>query len=55
MISLTRAGRALVDKGSRGSEDQYAEITRRIGATQLRELYAVLAEIEHKLTHPPLK
>jgi homoprotocatechuate degradation regulator HpaR len=55
MISLTGAGRALVDKGSLRSEEQYAEIARRLGATQLRALYAFLAEIEHKLTHPPLK
>lgn len=51
MISLTRAGHALVDNGSRRSEEQYAEITRRFGAARLRTLYALLAEFEHALAH----
>jgi homoprotocatechuate degradation regulator HpaR len=53
MISLTRTGRALVDNGSRQSEAQYAEITRRFGAARLRALYALLAEFERALAHPP--
>lgn len=52
MISLTRSGRALVDKGSRQSEEQYAEITRRFGAARLRALYALLAEFERALARP---
>lgn len=52
MISLTRTGRALVDKGSRQSEERCAEITRRFGATRLRALYALLAEVERTLAHP---
>lgn len=51
MISLTRTGRALVDNGSRRSEEQYAQITRRFGAARLRALYALLAEFEHALAH----
>jgi homoprotocatechuate degradation regulator HpaR len=52
MISLTRAGRAMIDKGSRRSEDRYADITRRFGAPRLRTLYALLAELETALQRP---
>jgi homoprotocatechuate degradation regulator HpaR len=52
MISLTRAGRAMINKGSRRSEDQYADITRRFGAARLRNLYALLADLETALQRP---
>jgi homoprotocatechuate degradation regulator HpaR len=50
MISLSRPGRDLVENGSRRSEEQYAEITRRYGAEKLRTLYRLLGELDAALT-----